>query len=114
MADDVISWTSIEGLEKAMGKEPAAVMARKLLGFLEGKVAETEQAFAGGDNETLLNCLHKLASNAAALGALKLCHAARALEAECHAGAWDKVRAQGGDITALSQQSVRILKERLG
>lgn len=111
---DIVSWTSIEGLEKSMGKDAAAAFAKRLLGFLEGKVAELEQAFKDNNNDQILHCLHKLGSNAAALGALTLSQQARALEAGCVDGKWDDVKSQKEPILTLARQSLAILKERLG
>lgn len=111
---DIVSWTSIEGLEKAMGKDAAAAFAKRLLGFLEGKVDELDKAFAASDNDRILHCLHKLGSNAAALGALSLSAQARALEAQCVDGKWEDVKSQKEPILGLARQSLSILKERLG
>lgn len=111
---DIVSWTSIEGLEKAMGKDAAKAFANRLLGFLEGKVEELEKAFAADDNGQILHCLHKLGSNAAALGALALSAEARALEAGCVAGRWEDVKSRHTAVLSLARQSLAILKERLG
>jgi HPt (histidine-containing phosphotransfer) domain-containing protein len=109
----VISWDSIEGLEKAMGRDPARAFAKRLLGFLEGKVAEIPAAFALKDADAIRNCVHKLASNAAALGALKLSGAARDIEALCHAGKVAEAAAQEAAFAALAAQSLEILRQRL-
>lgn len=114
MSDDIVSWSSLEGLEKAMGKDMAAAFAKKLLGFLEGKVEELEGAFTSGDHGQIRHCIHKLASNAAALGALKLSQTARALEGDCSEGRWEHVKSQKDPIMALARQSLAILRERLG
>ncbi len=111
--DDVISWASIEGLEKAMGKDPARMFARRLLGFLETKAAEIPAAFSTGDGDAIRNCVHKLASNAAALGALKLSAAAREIERLCHDGRVAEAAAQQAPFTALAAVSLEILRQRL-
>lgn len=112
--DDVISWSSLEGLEKTMGKPAAEAFARRLLGFLDEKVGELEKAFAGSDNDFLLHCIHKTASNAAALGALQLTQMARGLEADCHAGRWEHVKSQSQPLISLARQSLDALHARLG
>jgi len=111
---EIVSWASIEGLEKAMGKEAAKAFAGRLLGFLEGKVEELDAAFAGGNHEAILHCLHKLGSNAAALGALALSLESRRLEGLCVEGRWEDVKSQKEPILTLARQSLEILKERLG
>lgn len=111
--DDIISWTSIEGLEKTMGRDPARAFAKRLLVFLESKVAEIPAAFAAKDGDAIRSCVHKLASNAAALGALKLSGAARDIEALCHAGNVDEAAAREADFSALAAQSLEILRQRL-
>ncbi len=111
--DDIISWTSIEGLEKTMGRDPARAFAKRLLVFLESKVAEIPAAFAAKDGDAIRSCVHKLASNAAALGALKLSGAARDIEALCHAGNVDEAAAREAAFSALAAQSLEILRQRL-
>ncbi len=111
--DDVISWASIEGLEKAMGIDPARAFARRLLGFLETKVSEIPVAFAAGDGDAIRSCVHKLASNAAALGALKLSASAREIEELCHDGRVAEAAAQQTPFTALAAVSLEILRNRL-
>ena len=112
--NDLISWASLAGLETAMGEDAAKAFARRLLGFLEAKVDETEKAFIDGYNENILNCLHKLASNAAALGALRLSQTARALEGDCREGRWEHVKSQQAPLLGLARNSLAILRERLG
>lgn len=111
--DDLISWASIEGLEKAMGRDPARAFAKRLLVFLEAKVSEIPAAFAAQDADAIRSCVHKLASNAAALGALKLSAAAREIEALCHAGEAGQAAAQEAAFSALAAQSLDILRQRL-
>lgn len=111
--DDIISWASIEGLEKTMGRDPARAFAKRLLFFLESKVAEIPAAFAAKDGDAIRSCVHKLASNAAALGALKLSGAARDIEALCHAGNVDEAAAREAAFSALAAQSLEILRQRL-
>jgi HPt (histidine-containing phosphotransfer) domain-containing protein len=111
--DDIISWTSIEGLEKTMGRDPARAFAKRLLVFLESKVAEIPAAFAAKDGDAIRSCVHKLASNAAALGALKLSGVARDIEALCHAGNVDEAAAREAAFSALAAQSLEILRQRL-
>ncbi len=111
---DLVSWSSLEGLETAMGKDAAKAFAIRLLGFLETKVDETEKAFLDGYDENILNCLHKLASNAAALGALQLSQTARALEGDCREARWEHVKAQREPLIDLARRSLAILRERLG
>lgn len=113
MEVDIISWSSIEGLEKAMGVPAAHAFAKRLLGFLEGKVAEIQPAFDSGDGDTIRNCVHKLASNAAALGALQLSAVARDIEALCHAGKAADAAARKDALAALAAQSLEILRKRL-
>ena len=110
---DVISWTSIEGLEKAMGVPAAHAFAKRLLGFLELKVAEIPVAFDSGDGEQIRNCVHKLASNAAALGALKLSGMAREIETLCHAGKPADAAARQDAFAALAAESLEILRQKL-
>ena len=110
---DIISWSSIEGLEKAMGVPAAHAFAKRLLGFLEGKVAEIPAAFDSGDADTIRNCVHKLASNAAALGALPLSAAARDIEALCHDGKTAAAAAQKDALSGLAAQSLEILRAKL-
>lgn len=110
----VISWASIDGLEKAMGRDPAAAFAKRLLGFLDGKADELDAAFTGGDHDQIRHCLHKLASNAAALGALQLSQLARELEQGCADGRWDDVKSRHEAVIALAHQSLAALRERLG
>lgn len=112
-APAIVSWDSLAGLEKTMGEAPARALAKKLLGFLEGKAAELEKAFADGDPETVRACLHKLSSNAAALGALPLSQTARALERDCAEGRWDSVQARQAEVLDLAVRSLAALKERL-
>ena len=112
--DDIISWTSLKGMEDTMGVPAARVLAQKLLGFLVLKVEELEKVYAAKEPAAIEACLHKLASNAAALGALKLSQHARALEAECRNGQWDSVMAQRQVITALARASLAALQEKLG
>lgn len=111
---DVISWASLEGLEKAMGKDAAAAFAKRLLGFLDEKVAEMDAAFASGDHDKIRHCLHKTASNAAALGALQLSGLARELEQGCADGRWNDVKSRHQAVIALARQSLAALKTRLG
>ncbi|MCC7037430.1 MAG: Hpt domain-containing protein [Alphaproteobacteria bacterium] len=111
--DDIVSWASIEGLETAMGRDPARAFAKRLLVFLESKVAEIPAAFAARDADAIRSCVHKLASNAAALGALKLSAAARDIEALCHAGKVADAAAQEAAFAALAAQSLEILRGRL-
>ena len=113
MSDGVISWSSIEGLEKAMGVPAAHAFAKRLLGFLDGKVAEIPAAFDSGDGDTIRNCVHKLASNAAALGALQLSAAARDIEALCHAGKAAEAAARKDALADLAAQSLEILRRKL-
>lgn len=113
MTEDVISWSSIEGLETAMGIPAAHAFAKRLLGFLEGKVAEIPAAFGSGDGETVRHCVHKLASNAAALGALQLSAAARDIEALCSAGKVAEAVAQKDALALLAAQSLEILRRKL-
>ena len=110
----LITWASIESLEQAMGKDAATALAKRLLGFLADKVPELEAAFEKGDNEQIRFCIHKMASNAAALGALELSKAARALETECSEGRWDHVKSQGKTLVGLARDSVAELREKLG
>jgi HPt (histidine-containing phosphotransfer) domain-containing protein len=110
---DIISWSSIEGLEKAMGVPAAHAFAKRLLGFLEGKVAEIPAAFDSGDGDAIRSCVHKLASNAAALGALQLSVAARDIEALCHAGKAAEAAARQASLSDLAAQSLEILRAKL-
>ncbi len=110
---DVISWASIEGLEKAMGAPAAHAFAKRLLGFLELKVAEIPAAFGSGDGDQIRNCVHKLASNAAALGALQLSGMAREIEMLCHDGKTQEAAARQGEFAALAAESLEILRQRL-
>jgi len=110
---DIISWSSIEGLEKAMGVPAAHAFAKRLLGFLEGKVAEIPAAFDSGDGDAIRSCVHKLASNAAALGALQLSAAARDIEALCHAGKAAEAVARQAALSDLAAQSLEILRAKL-
>ncbi|MDF3023603.1 MAG: Hpt domain [Alphaproteobacteria bacterium] len=110
---DIISWSSIEGLEKAMGVPAAHAFAKRLLGFLEVKVAEIPAAFDGGDVDAIRSCVHKLASNAAALGALQLSAAARDIEALCHAGKTAEAAARKDALSDLAAQSLEILRAKL-
>lgn len=109
---DVISWASLEGMEKTMGKAAAHALAKKLLGFLEEKVSELEKAFADDDAQAAEFCLHKLGSNAAALGALRLSQTARNLERDCVAGNWEGVKGEKDAVLALAWQSLDVLKGR--
>lgn len=109
---DVISWSSLEGMEKTMGEEAAHALAKKLLGFLEEKVAELEKAFADNDAKAAEFCLHKLGSNAAALGALRLSQTARNMERDCIAGNWDGVKGEKDAVLTLARQSLDVLKGR--
>lgn len=115
MTDDqeVISWTSLEGMEKTMGEAAAQALAKRLLGFLHEKVAELEKAFADDDAQAGEFCLHKLGSNAAALGALRLSQAARELERECVDGHWESVRAQKEPVLDIARRSLAALDARL-
>lgn len=109
----LISWASIEGLEKTMGVPAAHAFAQRLLGFLELKVAEIPAAFASGDGEQIRNCVHKLASNAAALGALQLSTMAREIETLCHEGKTAEAAARQSAFAALAAESLEILRRRL-
>ena len=110
---DIISWSSLEGMEKTMGAAAAQTLAKKLLGFLEEKVAELEKNFAADDADSTEACLHKLASNAAALGALRLSKTARDMERDCVAGQWGSVKERKDAVLDIARLSLAALKERL-
>lgn len=109
----IVSWASIEGLEKAMGQPAAHAFAKRLLGFLEQKVAEIPAAFESGDGEQIRGCVHKLASNAAALGALQLSGMAREIETLCHDGKPAAAAARQQELAALAAESLAILRQKL-
>ncbi|HYD17916.1 MAG TPA: Hpt domain-containing protein [Patescibacteria group bacterium] len=105
---------SLDALEKTMGPDAARIFARRLLGFLKERVGEIPAAFAGGDAEAVRSCVHKLASNAAALGALQLSALAREIEAQCHAGESAGALARQDELATAAAAAITALEARLG